>query len=150
MDFAYTPDKKERGHSWGGFVDERRSFSLLPYDIYRSVRWDDDARMNDISHMPDGKEELVSKENIIGVQGQLWSETIRCFDHVTYYFFPKSVGLFERGWNASPAWQGTTASDDPLFVSDSGTFLCILLYLSRPFTICPTSPFSCIPTKSWA
>lgn len=86
MDFAYTPDKKERGHSWGGFVDERRSFSLLPYDIYRSVRWDDDARMNDISHMPDGKEELVSKENIIGVQGQLWSETIRCFELRDFFY----------------------------------------------------------------
>ena len=133
MDFAYTPDKKERGHSWGGFVDERRSFSLLPYDIYRSVRWDDDARMNDISHMPDGKEALSARENIIGVQGQLWSETIRCFDHVTYYFFPKSVGLFERGWNASPTWEGTTASDDPLFISDFDRFYSIVVDREMPY-----------------
>ena len=133
MDFAYNPDKKERGHSWGGFVDERRSFSLLPYDIYRSVRWDDHGRMNDISGMSEGKTELSAPENIIGIQGQLWSETIRCFDHVTYYFFPKSVGLFERGWNATPVWQSTTCSDDPLFVSDFDRFYSIIVDREMPY-----------------
>lgn len=133
MDFAYTPDKKERGHSWGGFVDERRSFCILPYDIYRSVRWDDNAEMLDIADMPAGKTELESRENIVGIQGQLWSETIRCFDHVTYYFFPKSVGLFERGWNASPVWEGTTRSDDPLFISDLDRFYSIIVDREMPF-----------------
>ena len=86
----------------------------------------------DFAYTPD-KKELVSKENIIGVQGQLWSETIRCFDHVTYYFFSKSVGLFERGWNASPAWQGTTASDDPLFISDFDRFYSIVVDREMPY-----------------
>ena len=116
VDFAYTPDKTERGHSWGGFVDERRSFSLLPYDIYRSVRWDDRGRMRDISGLPDGKTTLEARENVIGVQAQLWTETIRCFDHVTYYVFPKVCGVFERAWNASPSFEGTTAADDPSFM----------------------------------
>ena len=117
MDFAYTPDKLERGLSWGGFVDERRSFSLLPFDIYRSVRWDDDAVMRDISALPEGKTQLEAKENIAGVQAQLWTETIRNFDHLTYYVFPKVCGVFERAWNASPVWEGTTQADDPLFMN---------------------------------
>ena len=117
VDFAYTPDKKERGLSWGGFVDERRSFSLLPFDIYRSVRWDDYGRMRDISTLPEGKETLKAKENIVGVQAQLWTETVRSFDHVTYYVFPKVCGMFERAWNASPAWEGTLQADDPAFMS---------------------------------
>ena len=116
VDFAYTPDKTERGLSWGGFVDERRSFSLLPYDIYRSVRWDDHGRIRDISSLPDGKTLLVAKENVIGVQAQLWTETVRCFDHVTSYVFPKVCGVFERAWNASPSWEGTTVADDPAFM----------------------------------
>ena len=117
VDFAYTPDKLERGLSWGGFVDERRSFSLLPYDIYRSVRWDDRGRMRDIADLPDGKVELKAKENIVGIQAQLWTETVRSFDHVTYYVFPKVCGVFERAWNASPEWEGTTKADDPAFMS---------------------------------
>lgn len=118
MDFAYTPDKTERGLSWGGFVDERRSFSLLPYDIYRSVRWDDYGRIRDISSLPDGKTPLEARENLIGVQAQLWTETIRSFDHVTSYVFPKVCGVFERAWNASPSWEGTTVADDPAFLQE--------------------------------
>lgn len=118
VDFAYTPDKTERGLSWGGFVDERRSFSLLPYDIYRSVRWDDHGRIRDISTLPDGKTPLKARENVIGVQAQLWTETVRCFDHVTSYVFPKVCGVFERAWNASPSWEGTTQSDDPAFLQE--------------------------------
>lgn len=118
VDFAYTPDKTERGLSWGGFVDERRSFSLLPYDIYRSVRWDDHGRIRDISTLPDGKTPLKAWENVIGVQAQLWTETVRCFDHVTSYVFPKVCGVFERAWNASPSWEGTTQADDPAFLQE--------------------------------
>lgn len=133
IDFAYNSGKLERGHSWGGFVDERRSFSLLPYDIYRSVRWDDKGNIKDISTIPQGKTELVAKENIVGVQGQLWSETIRCFDHVTYYIFPKAIGLFERGWNASPSWEGTTVSDCPQFTEDFNRFYSIITDYEMPY-----------------
>ena len=118
MDFAYNPDKTERGLSWGGFVDERRSFCLLPYDIYRSVRWSDHGKIRDISKLPEGKTELKKKENIVGVQAQLWTETVRSFDHVTSYIFPKVCGVFERAWNASPSWEGTVKADDPVFMAE--------------------------------
>ena len=133
LDFAYTPDKKERGHSWGGFIDERRSFSLLPYDIYRSVRWDDRGRIRDISGLPQGKTALVAKENIVGVQAQLWTETIRSFDHVTYYIFPKVCGVFERAWNASPEWEGTTRADDPAFMSDLDRYYSTVISREMPY-----------------
>lgn len=133
LDFAYNDSKLERGHNWGGLVDERRTFSLLPYSMYRSVRWDDHGNMLDISHAPDGKTPLVVRENIVGVQGQLWSETIRSFDHVTYYVFPKALGLFERGWNASPAWEGTEKADDPAFVADFNAFYSIIHDKELPF-----------------
>ena len=133
VDFAYTPDKLERGLSWGGFVDERRSFSLLPYDIYRSVRWDDRGRMRDISSLPEGKVELKAKENIVGVQAQLWTETVRSFDHVTYYVFPKVCGVFERAWNASPVWEGTVKADDPAFMSSLDTYYSTVVSHEMPY-----------------
>ena len=133
MDFAYTPDKTERGLSWGGFVDERRSFSLLPFDIYRSVRWDDKGRMRDISDLPEGKETLKAKENIVGVQAQLWTETVRSFDHVTYYVFPKVCGMFERAWNASPVCEGTLQSDDPAFLSALDRYYSTVVSYEMPY-----------------
>ena len=133
FDLAYNDSKLERGHSWAGFVDERRSFSLLPYCMYRSVRWDDHGNIKDISRATEGKTPLEHRENIIGVQGQLWSETIRSFDHVTYYLFPKALGLLERGWNASPVWEGTTVSDDPVFMSDFDLFYSIIKDREMPY-----------------
>ena len=135
MDFAYNYGKTERGHSWGGFVDERRSFSVQPYDMYRSVRWDDYGNPVDLTHSGEGKPALApaAKPNIIGIEGHLWAETLRSFDHVTYYFFPKSLGLFERGWNATPAWAGTTAPDDPAFTEDFDRFFSIITDHEYPY-----------------
>ena len=121
------------GLSWGGFVDERRSFSLLPFDIYRSVRWDDDAVMRDISALPEGKTQLEAKENIAGVQAQLWTETIRNFDHLTYYVFPKVCGVFERAWNASPSWEGTTVADDPAFMTELDRYYSTVVDHEMPY-----------------
>ena len=133
VDFAYTPDKTERGLSWGGFVDERRSFSLLPFDIYRSVRWDDKGRIRNIEKLPEGKTPLVAKQNIIGVQAQLWTETVRSFDHVTSYLFPKVCGVFERAWNASPSWEGTTVADDPAFMTELDRYYSTVVDHEMPY-----------------
>ena len=136
FDLAYNPSKTERGHNWAGFIDERRSFSFLPYDIYRSVRWDDKGRAaTNLATAGEGKPVLTAegKPYIIGVQGQLWTETIRTFDHVTYYLFPKAVGLFERGWNADPAWAATTTPDDPAFVEDFNRFFSTVVDHEYPY-----------------
>lgn len=137
LDFAYNPSKTERGHNWGGYVDERRSFSFLPYDIYKSVRWDDEGQPKDLAAAGAGAGKPVlspeGKPFIIGVQGQLWSETLRGFDHVTYYVFPKALGLFERGWNASPAWAETTQPDDPSFVEDFDRFFTTVVEREYPY-----------------
>ena len=135
FDLAYNWSKTERGHSWAGFIDERRSFSFLPYDLYKSVRWDDKGEPKDLATASDGKPALTAagKPYILGVQGQLWSETLRNFDHVTYYLFPKALGLFERGWNASPAWAETTQPDDPAFVEDFDRFFTTIVEREYPY-----------------
>ena len=135
FDFAYNDSKLERGHNWGGYVDERRTFSFLPYSMYRSVRWDDRRRPRDLSRDGVGKVALQpeGRPHIVGVQGQLWAETLRNFDHVTYYLFPKACGLFERGWNASPAWEQTTVADDPAFLEDFDAFFSIIADHEYPY-----------------
>ena len=135
FDLAYNWSKTERGHSWAGFIDERRSFSLLPYDHYKSVRWDDKGRPTDLATASEGKPVLTpeGKPYVIGVQGQLWAETLRSFDHVTYYLFPKALGLFERGWNAEPAWAATTQPDDPAFVEDFDRFFSTIVEREYPY-----------------
>lgn len=107
MDMAYNGHPDERGLDWGGYVDEATSFSMLPFSIYRSVRTDMAGDPIDLNNAEKGKTALteVGKKNIMGVQGQLFAETIRGFEGVEYLLFPKIMGLAERGWDAHPAWE---------------------------------------------
>lgn len=107
LDLAYDAHPDEPGHFWGGYVDESKAFSMLPYDVYRSSRTDMAGNPVDVSAAGKGKTKLTAsgRENIKGVQAQLFAETIRGFQWVEYYMFPKVMGLVERGWNAHPDWE---------------------------------------------
>ncbi len=71
-DQAYSSNKEETAHSWAHYIDDTRSLTI-------PVR---------------------SHPYIIGIQGQLFTETVRSFDDVCYDMFPKMLGVFERAWNA--------------------------------------------------
>ncbi|MFR9166414.1 MAG: family 20 glycosylhydrolase [Dysgonomonas sp.] len=109
LDQSYNRHQSEPGHYWAGFVNEFNSFDLLPFDIYKSVRTDMGGKPYDLNTISDGKQPLAreNRKYIYGIQGQLWAETIRNFDMVEYYLFPKMFGLIERAWNAEPEWAKT-------------------------------------------
>ena len=102
IDMAYGWHQYEKGLHWGGAVDEYATWYAQPYDIYRSARVQIDGTPTDMDNVAVGKVPLRKVENIIGVQGQLWSETIRDFEQVQMYCLPKMLGLSERAWNAIP------------------------------------------------
>ena len=104
MDMAYSWHQNEQGLHWGGKVDEFDAWSALPANIYASARTAVDGTPINITTAGDGKAKLEKSENIIGVQAQLWSETIRSFDEVQYLLLPKMMGVSERAWTAIPEW----------------------------------------------
>lgn len=92
MDMGYSWHQYEQGLHWGGSVNEFDSWRAQPWNLYG-----DNAQ---------GKTVLTRPNNIIGVQAQLWGETLRNFDEVENLILPKIFGLVERGWNSSPSWAG--------------------------------------------
>lgn len=104
VDMAYTWHQYDKGLHWGGYCDEYASWYAQPFDVYRSERFNYDGQPLDVLKAAEGKTKLEKPENIIGVQGQLWAETIRDFAQVQYYMLPKIFGLALRGWNAKPEW----------------------------------------------
>lgn len=107
LDLAYDAHPDEPGHFWAGYVDESKAFSMLPYNVYRSSRTDMADNQVDLDRAEKGKMTLTAlgRKQIKGVQAQLFTETIRGFQWVEYYTFPKIMGLVERGWNAYPSWE---------------------------------------------
>lgn len=105
FDLAYDKDPNDPGYYWGGFVDTRKSWGFIPLDFYS------ETILNNFNNplpasMADGKERLTEegKKNILGIQGQLWSETVKSSDMMEYYYFPKMLGLVERAWAQDPKW----------------------------------------------
>lgn len=113
MDMAYNPNFYEPGHNWGGYVDELSSFDMQPFNIYKSVRRDISGKRVDVT--PENNKEKLrvdARKQIQGLQGQLFTETIRSFDMILYYLFPKMLGLVERSWNAESPWMQTGLEKD--------------------------------------
>lgn len=101
LDMAYSAHPEETGLTWGGYVDEYRSWDARPFDIYQSSTETITGKPLDLelqkTKLPLRPE---ARKHIVGVQAELFAETIRNFDMVEYYVFPKIFGLAERGWNA--------------------------------------------------
>ena len=104
MDMGYSWHQNEQGLHWGGKVDEFDAWSGLPANIYASARTAVDGTPLNITTAGDGKAKLEKPENIIGIQAQLWGETLRSFDEVQYMLLPKMMGVSERAWTAIPEW----------------------------------------------
>ena len=115
LDFMYSRHQDELGHNWGGVVDEFTSWEAQPFNVYRSARRDISGKRNNLATIDNGKPAIEKKENIVGVQGQLWTETNRGYSTVQLYVFPKIFGIVERGWNAYPAW-GADNEDSKLYL----------------------------------
>ena len=117
FDMVYSRHQDEDGLSWGGATDEFTSWQAQPFDIYRTRFTDYNGRPIDLAHAADGRPKLERPENIVGVQGQLFAETVRDFGMVQAFIFPKLFGLAERGWNARPEWGGQYKDLSPFYAA---------------------------------
>jgi hexosaminidase len=105
FDLAYNKDPREPGLYWGGFINTRDAFEFVPYDVFKSIK----ATPNGELYADDdftGKELLTAegRGNIIGIQAQLWSETLKGQDMLEYYYLPKMLALAERAWYGQADW----------------------------------------------
>jgi hexosaminidase len=106
FDLAYTHHPAEPGLYWGGFVNTRQAFEFIPFNVFHSVLTDPYRRPFGPGQRFDGMEAMKpeARKNIAGLQGQLWSETIKGEEMLEYYYLPKMLGLAERAWAGQPGW----------------------------------------------
>jgi hexosaminidase len=105
FDLACEKDPLEPGYHWAGFVGMRSPFELLPLDTFKSMR------QNVLGH-PISEQAIANRQqlspagerNILGIQGQLWSENLRSPELLEYMAFPRVICLAERAWARSPDW----------------------------------------------
>src|SRR2546427_11802285 len=98
FDRAWNPNPEETGLDWGGYVDIQKPFEFIPFDYYRNVPVDPAVFV--------GKDRLTDygRAHIVGIQGNLWSETLGAEGRLEYMMVPKLFGLAERAWAPDPDW----------------------------------------------
>ena len=105
--FDMTPgkDHEEPGYYWAAFTDTHKVFSFSPENLFASgdidrfgkkVTWKEGERvlLNETGH-----------RHLLGIQGQLWGETLKTGKSVEYMAFPRLLALAERAWAQRPEWE---------------------------------------------
>jgi hexosaminidase len=118
FDLAWNQNPEETGLDWGGYIDLRKPFAFIPFDYYRNARVD--ARGNPLDPAVFvGKDRLTDygRAHIVGIQGNLWSETLGGDGRLDYMMVPKLFGLAERAWAPDPDWtkEADPARSDSLY-----------------------------------
>ena len=106
FDLCYEKNPLEPGYYWAGFVNSKTVYEFTPFDVYKSAKVN---RMGgELSYASyDKSTRLTSqgKNNIKGIQGQLWSETIMTGQNrMEYMLYPRLTALAERAWAKTPTW----------------------------------------------
>jgi hexosaminidase len=105
LDMAYNMNPEETGLYWGGFADLDKLFDFIPLDYYKNQK--EDARGNPLPPgLFIGKDRLTDygREQVVGVEACLWSETSREDGRFEYMLMPKLLGFVERAWAPDPDW----------------------------------------------
>ncbi|MDB4925289.1 family 20 glycosylhydrolase [Mucilaginibacter sp.] len=105
FDLAYVKAFDEPGYYWGGYADVANSFRFIPYDYFKNSAKDRMGNtVNPSVFLNKEKLTAAGKNNIIGLQGALWSENLQSAAKMEYMLLPKLLGLAERAWARDPDW----------------------------------------------
>ncbi|MCS5489876.1 family 20 glycosylhydrolase [Algoriphagus limi] len=114
FDLAYDWDPRERGHTWSGVGDMYQSWKSVPGKFYLSHDQTIDGKDWNWEKAKERFEVLTEegKKNILGIQGQLWTETVKSPEMLEYYVIPKIFGLVQRAWEGDPDWSSATSIEE--------------------------------------
>jgi len=105
FDLAYNKDWEEPGFYWASMFDTIEPYSFIPFNLYRNAVRDNFG--NPIPENQYENETILSaqgRDNILGLQGQLWTETVNRPAAMEYMVMPRLLGLAERAWVGDADW----------------------------------------------
>jgi hexosaminidase len=131
MDLAYNKDPDEPGYYWANFVDEKKTFTYQPFDVYSNAtedRWGS-------PFTPGADWERLTpqgRKNILGMELELWGENGKTPEIREYQAFPKLLGGAERAWNRDTPTPAEMPEAWNVFVNTLGQSTFPLLSFYQP------------------
>ncbi len=120
FDFPYEADPKERGFYWASRqTNTRKVFEFMPDNLpVHAEFWTDSEGLDFALH---DAQPMHAGRGFVGMQGHVWSETMRSDEQVEYMLFPRLLALAERAWHRAP-WEVPYDTDGASYGRDSGRF----------------------------
>ena len=111
FDMAYQKQFNEPGYNWGGFINLEQPFKFIPFDYLHNQKTDYLGRSLSKTMLASAtKLTETGKQNILGIQGALWTETVKTPERLEYMYLPRLLALAERAWTKQPEWMTETDS----------------------------------------
>lgn len=105
FDMAYNKSWQEPGFYWASLFNTKDTYGFIPFDLYKNADHDNYGNPIDPGTYDDSIELTeIGQEHILGLQGQLWSETVNVPHRWEYMIMPRLLGLAERAWVGNPSW----------------------------------------------
>ncbi|MBU1620255.1 MAG: carbohydate-binding domain-containing protein [Gammaproteobacteria bacterium] len=102
FDHPYEAHPEERGYYWAArFTDVAKVFGYMPDHLYANADKTREGKVIENLEVLLGQElpALEKPENILGIQGQIWTETIRTAEQLEQMLYPRLLALAERAWH---------------------------------------------------
>jgi hexosaminidase len=99
---------EERGYYWASrFTDAQKIFGYMPDHLYANAdkTLAGEAITNLETLLGRALPKLDQPQNILGMQGQVWSETIRTAEQLEQMVYPRLLPIAERAWHQA-SWEG--------------------------------------------
>ena len=104
FDMVDDKDFDNIGLSWSGYADYKDIWTVDVFDIFNDSYG---VKKNDISTDYINKSEKIdpkNRDNIIGIQSQIWGETIVDEDVLDYMFMPNIIVFSQKAWSQDDSW----------------------------------------------
>ncbi|MDP4527526.1 family 20 glycosylhydrolase [Alkalimonas delamerensis] len=93
---------EERGYYWAArYTDTEKVFFYRPDHLYSNAEYTRDGTpITDLEALLGrALPELEKPDNMLGIQGQVWTETIRTAEQLEPMIYPRLIALAERAWH---------------------------------------------------
>jgi hexosaminidase len=101
FDHPYEANAEERGYYWATrYTDTARVFGFMPDNYYANAdKTREGAPIENLEALVGrALPKLEKPENLLGMQGQVWTETIRTGTQMEQMVYPRVMALGERAW----------------------------------------------------
>ena len=127
FDMANDNDMDAFGLNWSGYVDYFDTWAVDPHDIFANKTLNRKHNISNDYILQTTKLDPNKQDNLIGIQSQLFSETVRSETILEQMLLPNLIVFAERAWAKKPSWVSDQSSTQELkMIKDWNLFLNVM------------------------